>query len=98
MQQHREPLSVRDNLVTTGSSYETQSSKYTTHLGKSPVKVRPIRDMENSDIKCTGNATAKWVPAWNDTCDEKIRPKVNKAFNASGTVGLLFSFTEVCIA
>ena len=54
--------------------------------------------MENSDIKCTGNATAKWVPAWNDTCDEKIRPKVNKAFNASGTVGLLFSFTEVCIA
>lgn len=51
--------------------------------------------MENSDIKCTGNTTAIWVPAWNDTCDEKIRPKVNKAFNASGTVGLLFSFTEI---
>ena len=56
-QQHREPLSVRDNLVTTGSSYETQSSKYTTHLGKSPVKVRPIRDMENSDIKSHINFT-----------------------------------------
>ena len=51
MQQHREPLSARDNVVTTGSSYETQSSKYTTHLGKSPVKVRPIRDTENLDKK-----------------------------------------------
>ena len=51
MQQHREPLSARDNVVTTGSTYETQSSRYTTHLGKSPVKVRPIRDMENFDKK-----------------------------------------------
>jgi len=28
-------------------------------------------------------------------CDEKIQEKVNRAFNASGTVGLLFSFTEL---
>lgn len=38
------------------------------------------------------NATA---PSWANTCDTKIRPKVNRAFNASGTVGLIFSFTEL---
>jgi len=51
--------------------------------------------VSTSDITCTGNVTASWIPDWEVTCDKKIRPKVNKAFNASGTVGLIFSFTEI---
>ena len=46
--QRREPLSHRENICVTGAKHETQPSKPTVHLGKSPVKARAVRDIENS--------------------------------------------------
>ena len=46
--QRREPLSHRENISVTGAKHETQPSKPSVHLGKSPVKARAVRDIENS--------------------------------------------------
>lgn len=44
----------------------------------------------SNNINCTTTVTST-AP----TCDAAIKAKVNRAFNASGTVGLIFSFTEL---
>ena len=51
----REPFSVRDNTISTGSTYDTEPSKYSVHLGKSPIKSLPIRDIENFEKKNYSN-------------------------------------------
>jgi tetraspanin-13/31 len=48
-----------------------------------------------SGIEIEGNCTAEWTSPAKFRCDEKIKAKVDRAFNASGTVGLLFAFTEI---
>jgi len=52
-------------------------------------KCREITEIKDS-VTCTNGTYTSKVH-----CDDKIQEKVNRAFNASGTVGLLFSFTEL---
>ena len=57
MQQRREPLSHRDNKIITEANHETQPSKYSAHLGKSPIKRRAIRDVDSSIKKNQPNVS-----------------------------------------
>ena len=54
------------------------------------------RCQKNTDLECTNfgklNATGNC-----DNCRDKVEDKVDSAFNASGGLGLFFSFTEVSL-
>jgi len=51
--------------------------------------------IEGVTVACQNVTASGTPPSWGNTCDNTIQDKVNRAFNASGTVGLLFSFTEL---
>jgi tetraspanin-13/31 len=55
-----------------------------------------LDDKFNEGVKCTEVPSCAPVNATTCvTCMDKIRDKVNYAFNAAGAVGLIFSFTEL---
>ena len=73
MQQRREPLSHRDNKIIIETKHQTQPSKYSTHLGKSPIKRGAIREVDSS--------TKKDRTAFSRSPEKKFPPPVRSSPN-----------------